>query len=74
MEYLNAQNGVQMRLWWPSQVGTVLQSESSPQNVLDFISFFPWAKSDMVSWWRTLGILILGPQSISLSSMPSVCL
>ena len=37
-----------------------------PQNVLDWISFFPWAKRDMVAWWRTLGILGLGPQSTSL--------
>src|SRR5688572_21599766 len=36
------------------------------QNVLDWISFFPWAKSDVVAWWRTLGILGLGPQSTSL--------
>ena len=37
-----------------------------PQNVLDWNSFFPWAKSDVVAWWRTLGILGLGPQSTSL--------
>src|SRR5688572_31876205 len=36
------------------------------QNVLDWISFFPWAKSDVVAWWRTLGILGIGPQSTSL--------
>ena len=37
-----------------------------PQNVLDLISFFPWTKSEVVSWWRTLGILVLGLQSTSL--------
>ena len=56
MKYLNAPIRVQMRLWRPSQDGTVL----------DLISFFPWAKSDLVSWWRTLGILVLCPQSTSL--------
>ena len=37
-----------------------------PQNVLDLISFFPWAKSDVVSRWKMLRILVLGPQSTSL--------
>jgi hypothetical protein len=26
------------------------------QNVLDFISFFPWAKSDMVAMWGNVGM------------------
>jgi hypothetical protein len=28
-KYLNDQNEVRMKLWWPSQVVSVLQSESS---------------------------------------------
>jgi hypothetical protein len=35
--------------------------------MLDFISFFPLAKSDMVAWWRTLQIFGLGPQSTYLA-------
>ena len=41
-------------------------SPNPAPNVLDLISFFPWTKSDVVSWWRMLGILVLGPQSTSL--------
>ena len=32
MKYLNAQNGVRMKPWRPSQVVAVLQSESSARN------------------------------------------
>jgi hypothetical protein len=57
---------VHMKSWQPLQLGSVLQSESNIQNVLDLDSFFPCTKSDVVAWWRTLGRLGLGPQSISL--------
>jgi hypothetical protein len=55
-----------MKLWQPLQLGSVLQSESNIQNVLDFDSFFPCTKSDVVVWWRIFGRLGSGPQSISL--------
>jgi len=65
-KYLNVQNGVRMKSWQLSQVVSVLQSESNIQNVLDLDSLFPCAKSDVVTWWRTLEIFALGPQSTSL--------
>jgi hypothetical protein len=55
-----------MKSWQPLQLGSILQSESNIQNVLDLNSFFPCTKSDVVAWWRTLGRLGLGPKSISL--------
>ena len=55
-----------MRSWHLFQVGPVMQSESSVQNVLALISFHLWAKSDVVAWWRTWRTLGLGPQSTSL--------
>jgi len=48
-KYLNVPIRVRMRPWCPSQVGAVLQSESSLQNVLDMDSFFPCTKSDVVA-------------------------
>jgi hypothetical protein len=45
----NALIGVHMKSWQPLQLGTVLQSESNIQNVLDLDSFFPYTKSDMVA-------------------------
>jgi hypothetical protein len=57
---------VRMKLWQSLQLGSVLQSESNIQNVLDLDSFFPCTKSDVVAWWRILEILGLGSQSISL--------
>jgi hypothetical protein len=62
----NALIGVHMKSWQPLQLGTVLQSESNIQNVLDLDSFFPYTKSDVVAWWRILGRLGLGLQSIFL--------
>jgi hypothetical protein len=53
MKYLNGPIRVRMRPWRPSQVDAFLQSESSLQNVLDLISFYLWAQSDVVAWWRT---------------------
>jgi hypothetical protein len=58
--------GIRMKSWQLLQLGSILQSESNIQNVLDFDSFFPCTKSDMVVWWRILERLGLGPQSISL--------
>jgi hypothetical protein len=55
-----------MKLWQPLQLGSFLQSKSNIPNVLDLGSFFPYTKSDVVAWWRTLERLGLGPQSISL--------
>jgi hypothetical protein len=52
---------IRMESWQPLQLGSVLQSESNIQNVLDLDSSFPCTKSDMVAWWRTLGGLGLGP-------------
>ena len=49
----NVPNRVRMRSWHLFQIGLVMQSESSVQNVLAFISIHLWAKSDMVAWWRT---------------------
>jgi hypothetical protein len=66
IKYLNAQNGVQMKSWRPSQVNTFLQYESNIQNVLDLDSFFSCTKSDVGAWWRTLAILGLVPQSTCL--------
>jgi hypothetical protein len=57
----NSPIGVRMKSWQPLQLGSVLQSESNIQD-----SSFPCTKSDVVAWWRTLGRLGLGPQSISL--------
>jgi hypothetical protein len=68
----NAPIRFHMKSWQLLQFGSVLQSESNVQNVLDLDSFFPYTKSDMVTWWRTLAILGLGPQSIFLSSMFSM--
>ena len=62
----NVPNGVRMSSWRLFQVGPVMKSESSVQNVLALISFHLWAKSDVVSWWRSWGTLRLGPQSTSL--------
>ena len=58
-----------MRLWRPSDVGAVLQSESSAQNVLALISFHLWAKSDVVALWRTWETLGLVPNQLLWSSM-----
>jgi hypothetical protein len=55
-----------MKSWQLLQLGSVLQSESNIQNMLDLDSSFPCTKSDVVVWWRTLGRLGLGPQSIYL--------
>jgi hypothetical protein len=63
---MNSPIGVSIKLWQPLQLGSVLQSKSNIQNVLDLDSFFPCTKSDVVAWWRTLERLGLGPQSISL--------
>jgi hypothetical protein len=57
---------VRMKLLQLLQLGSVLQSESNIQNMLDLDSFFPCTKSDVVAWWRILGRLGLNPQSISL--------
>jgi hypothetical protein len=62
----NSPIGVRMKSWQPLQLDSVLQSESNIQNVLDLDSSFPCTKSDVVAWWRILGRLGLGPQSISL--------
>jgi hypothetical protein len=62
----NSPIGVRMKLWQPLQLGSVLQSESNIQNVLDLDSSFPCIKGDVVAWWTTLGRLGLGPQSIFL--------
>jgi hypothetical protein len=44
----NSPIGVRMKSWQPLQLGSVLQSESNIQNVLDFS--FPSTKSDVVAW------------------------
>jgi hypothetical protein len=62
----NSPIGVRKKSWQLLQLGSVLQSESNIQNVLDLDSSFPCTKSDVVAWWRTLGRLGLGPQSIFL--------
>jgi hypothetical protein len=46
-----------VKSWQPLQLGSVLQSESNIQNMLDLDSFFPCTKSEVVAWWRTLGDL-----------------
>jgi hypothetical protein len=46
--------GVRMKSWQPLQLGSVLQSESNIQNMLDLDSSFPCTKSDVVAWWRIL--------------------
>jgi hypothetical protein len=46
------------------QVGVVPHPEYNIENKLDLASFFPWAKSDVLAWWMTLGILGLGPNQI----------
>jgi hypothetical protein len=61
----NSPIGVRMKSWQPLQLDSILQSESNIQNVLDLNSSFPCTKSDVVAWWRILGRLGLGPQSIS---------
>jgi hypothetical protein len=66
MKSKNSLIGVRMKSWQPLQLGSVLQSESNIQNVLDLDSSFSCTNSDVVAWWRTLGRLGLGPQSISL--------
>jgi hypothetical protein len=38
-----------MKSWQPLQLGSVLQSESNIQNVLDLDSSFPCTKSDVVA-------------------------
>jgi hypothetical protein len=55
-----------MKSWQPLQLGSVLQSESNIQNMLDLNSLFPCTKSDVVAWWRTLERHGFGPRSISL--------
>jgi hypothetical protein len=62
----NSPIGVRMKSWQLLQFGSVLQSKSNIQNVLDLDSSFPCTKSDVVAWWRILGRLRLGSQSISL--------
>jgi hypothetical protein len=60
----NSPIGVRMKPWQLLRLGSILQSESNIQNVLDLDSSFPCTKSDVVAWWTTLGRLGLGPQSI----------
>jgi hypothetical protein len=62
----NSPIGVRMKSWQPLQLGSIMQSESNIQNVLDLDSPFPCTKSDVVAWWTILGRLGLGLQSISL--------
>jgi hypothetical protein len=62
----NAPIGVRMNSWQLLQLGSVMQSESNIQNVLDLDSFFPCTKSDVLAWWRILGIYGIDPQSTSL--------
>jgi hypothetical protein len=62
----NIPNGLRMRSWRLLQVGLVMQSETSAQNVFPLISFHLWAISDVVAWWRTWGTLGLDPQPTSL--------
>jgi hypothetical protein len=58
--------GVRMKSWQLLQFGSILQSESNIQNMLVLDSSFPCTKSDVVAWWRILGNLRLGPESIYL--------
>jgi hypothetical protein len=58
--------GVCTKSWQPLQLSSIVQSESNIKNMLDLDYSSPCTKSDMVAWWRTLGRLGLGPQSISL--------
>jgi hypothetical protein len=58
----NSPIGVRIKSWQSLQLGSVLQSESNIQNVLDLDSSFPCTKSDVVAWWTTLGRLGFGPQ------------
>jgi hypothetical protein len=44
----NAPIGVGMKSWQPLQLGSVLQSESNIQNMLDLDFFFPCTKSNVV--------------------------
>jgi hypothetical protein len=44
-----------MRSWHLVQVGPIMQSESSAQNVLALISFHLQAKSDVVALLRDVG-------------------
>jgi hypothetical protein len=62
----NAPIGICMKSWQPLKLGSILQSESNIQNVLDLDSFFPCTKSDVMAWWRILERFGLGPQSIPL--------
>jgi hypothetical protein len=62
----NTPIGVRMKSWQLVQHGSMLQSKSNFQNVLDLDSFFSCNKSDVVAWWRTLERLRLDPQSVSL--------
>jgi hypothetical protein len=45
----NSPIGVRMKSWHTLQLGSVLQSDSNIQNVLDLDSSFPCTKSDVVA-------------------------
>jgi hypothetical protein len=69
----NVPNGVRMRSWRPLQVGSVMQSESSAQNMFALISFHLGPK---VMWMSSGGRgehLDLVPNQPLWSSMPSMC-
>jgi hypothetical protein len=57
----NSPIGVRMKSWQPLQLGSILQSESNIQNVLDLDSSFPCTKSDVVAWWTSLAFLFSSP-------------
>jgi hypothetical protein len=71
IKYLNAQNGVQMKSWRPSQVATGLQTESSPETCWIRSLFFLEPKviggllEDVGNTWTWSPIKFFGPPCLS---------
>ena len=66
IKYLNAQNGVRMKSWRPSEFDAFLQSESSPSECVKFNIFPTLGQIVVVALRGTLRIHGIGPQSTSL--------
>jgi hypothetical protein len=72
VKFKNSPIGVRMKSWQPLQLGSILQSESNIQNVLDLDSSFPCTKSDVLAGgehWEDLGLV---PNQFLWSSMFSM--
>ena len=70
IKYLNAQNGVRMKSWRPSEFDAFLQSESSPSECVKFNLFPTLGQIVVVALRGTLRIHGIGPNQLLWSSIP----